>query len=80
VLLYDASTTYVIGGGGLSAIGITCRFVRSGLELTRIAESWCKHWCKPFGWGTAIPAGGYFLFLGSVIGVGDEIWKTLDSA
>ena len=80
MLLYDASTTYVIGGGGLSAIGITCRFVRSGLELTRIAESWCKHWCKPFGWGTAISAGGYFRFLGSILGWGDEVWKTLDSA
>ena len=40
--------------------------------MTRIAESWCKHWCKPFGWGTAIPAGGYFLFLGSIFGWGDE--------
>ena len=36
MLLYDASATYVIGGGGLRAIGIPCRFVRSGLELTRM--------------------------------------------
>ena len=36
MLLFDASATYVIGGGGLSAIGIPCRFVRSGLELTRM--------------------------------------------
>jgi hypothetical protein len=30
--------------------------------------------------GIARSAGGYFRFLGSVIGVGDEVWKTLDSA
>ena len=36
MLLYDASATYVIAGGGLSDIGTPCRFVRSGLELTRM--------------------------------------------